>query len=134
MPVVQVDADLSLDQLLQAVEQLSRPELDEFVPRIVALRAKREAPSLSKAETALLININQGASAGDLARYETLVAKRDEETLSPQEHAELLHLTQQFEALQASRVGYLAQLAAIRSIPLTQLVDDLGIRTPDYAS
>ena len=133
MPVVQIDADLSLDQLLHAVEQLSRPELDEFVPRVVALRARREAPRLSNAEASLLLEINQGLPADDMARYETLIVKRDEERLSPQEYDELLCLTQQLEALQANRVGYLAKLAEIRSIPLTQLVDDLGIRTPDYA-
>lgn len=134
MPVVQVDADLSLDQLLQAVDQLTRPELDEFVPRVVALRARREAPSLSKAEASLLLKINQSLPADDVARYEALITKRQEETLSPHEHAELLRLTQQFEALQATRVSYLAQLAEIKCIPLTQLVDDLGIRTPDYAA
>lgn len=134
MPIVQVDADLSLDQLLQAVEQLSRPELEEFVPRVVAVRAKRQAPILSKTESTLLSQINQGLPADVQARYDYLIARREEETLSPDEYAELLRLTQQMEALQARRVGYLAELAQIRNISLTQLIDDLGVRTADYAA
>lgn len=131
MPIVQVDADLSLDQLLQAVEQLSRPELEEFVPRVVAVRAKRQAPILSKTESTLLSQINQGLPADVQARYDYLIARREEEALSPDEYAELLRLTQQMEALQARRVGYLAELAQIRNISLTQLIDDLGVRTAD---
>lgn len=134
MPVVEVDAKLSLDQLLLAVEQLSPPELDEFVPRVVAIRARRKAPSLPAAESALLLQINQSLPTDVIARYEYLIARRKDETLSAQEHAELLRLTQQFETSQAKRVRYLAKLAEIRKVPLTQLLDDLGIRTPDYAS
>jgi hypothetical protein len=60
MPTVQVEANLSFDDLLQATQQLSGPELEKFVGQVVALQAHRRAPSLSQSETELLLKINQG--------------------------------------------------------------------------
>ncbi len=128
MPVVQVEANLSLDQLVRAVEQLSRPDLDEFVPRVIALRAKRRTPTLSQTEAELLLKINQGLAPAVRQRYAALNAKRQAETITDQEYDELLDLTQQAEAFQAQRLGYLAELAQLRSVPLAELADSLGIR------
>lgn len=37
MPIVQVEAQLSIDELLKAVDQLSFPELEQFVFQVIAL-------------------------------------------------------------------------------------------------
>jgi hypothetical protein len=60
MSLVEIKAQLPTEQLLEAIEQLDQTELDEFVHRVIALRAKRQAPSLSKSESELLQRINQG--------------------------------------------------------------------------
>lgn len=132
MPVVQVEANLSLDQLVKAVEQLSRPDLDEFVPRVMALRAKRWTPTLSRTEADLLQKINEGLPPATRQRYADLVAQRQAETLTDKQYAELLQLTQQVEAFQARRVGYLAELAQLRRMPLAELAVSLDIREPDH--
>lgn len=131
MPVVQVEANLSLDQLVKAVEQLSRPDLDEFVPRVMALRAKRRASTLSRTEADLLQRINEGLPSGTRQRYANLIAQRQAETLTDEQYDELLQLTQQVEAFQARRVGYLAELAQLRKVALAELADSLDIREPD---
>ena len=42
MPTVTVEAEISRDELLKAVDQLSPPELSQFVSQVLALRARRE--------------------------------------------------------------------------------------------
>lgn len=133
MPVVQVEANLSVDQLIKAVEQLSPPELDEFVPRVMALRSRHSIASLPKAEADLLLKVNEDLSPAVRQRYADLIAKRQSETLSDQEYDELLQLTRQVEAFQARRVGYLAELARIRKVSLSELINSLGIREPNHA-
>jgi hypothetical protein len=132
MPVVQVEANLSLDQLVRVVEQLSRPDLDVFVPRVIALRAQRQTPTLSQTEADLLLRINEGLPVPMRQRYAELIARRQAETLTDAEYNELLQLTQQVEAHQARRVGYLAVLAQLRKVPLAALADSLGIQEPNH--
>ncbi|NJL59328.1 MAG: hypothetical protein HC887_06460 [Desulfobacteraceae bacterium] len=50
-----------------------------------------------------------------------------------EEYAELLKLTDRIENADAKRIGYLIKLARIRKKPLTVLMNELGIRTPEYA-
>jgi uncharacterized protein YnzC (UPF0291/DUF896 family) len=134
MPVVQIEAQLSPDKLLQAVNQLSEPELEQFAIQVNSLIARRKAPWLPNRESELLLKINRGVPSDMQARHEELAAKRDEETLTPEEHAELLRLSHEIEMLEAKRVEYLAELAQLRQTSLTTLMQDLGIHAPDYAA
>jgi hypothetical protein len=65
--------------------------------------------------------------------YNELIAKREAETLTSDEHQNLLRLTEQIEKLQAQRIEYLADLAQIRGISLTALMENLGIKMSEYA-
>jgi hypothetical protein len=132
MPTVQVKAQLSTDDLLQAVKQLNPSELEGFVWQIIALQARRKAPGLSKEESELLIKINQGIPPDIQERYNELIAKRQLETLTPDEYDELLRLTDQIEKMDAERVGYIKELACIRQTSLTALMEELNIQTPTY--
>ena len=58
MPTIQIEADLSPDQLLKAARQLPRQEFDRFVGQVLRLRAERSAPVLPAAESELLQKIN----------------------------------------------------------------------------
>ncbi len=131
MPVVQIEAQLSTDELLEAVRQLSEPELEQFASEVIAMTAQRKAPSLPQSEAELLLKINQGLPPEVRTRYDELAAKREEETLTPEEHAELLQLSHEIEMLEAKRVAYLAELARLRHTSLTILMENLGIRAPD---
>ena len=133
MSLVEIKAQLPTEQLLEAIEQLDQAELDDFVHRVIALRAKRQAPSLSKSESELLQRINQGIPVGMQKRYNELIAKRKEETLEPQEYGELLDLTDQVEELEAERVADLVELARLRQVSLDTLMTQLGIHAPTYA-
>lgn len=133
MPVVQVEAQLPTDELLRAVGQLNQPDLEQFVSQVIALRAKRQAPSLPRVESELLLKINAEVPSDIQTRYNELIAKRQAETLTPGEYKELLQLTQQVEKLEVRRVEYLTELARLRRTSLTALMAKLGIRPPAYA-
>lgn len=132
MPSAQIDRQISSNELLKAASQLSPSELEKLVANIIALQAQRRAPSLPKAEADLLLKINQGIPADLQKRYNELIAKRRAATLSPDEHEELLRMTDDVEKLQARRVEYLAELASIRKVSLAKLMDDLGLSGPGY--
>jgi hypothetical protein len=133
MPIVQVEAQLPTDELLRAVGQLNQPDLEQFVFQVIALRAKRQAASLSRVESELLLKINAEVPSDIQTRYNELIAKRQADTLTPDEYQVLLQLTQQVEKLEVRRVEYLAELARLRRTSLTALMEKLGIRPPAYA-
>lgn len=130
MPVIQSQA--SQEQLLRAVEQLTPEELDGFVANVVALRAAKLAPNLPADEAALLERINAGLSTADQQRFDDLVGKRQHETLTPAEYAELLALTEQIEQRDADRVAALTDLARVRQTSIRALMQALGIQPPAY--
>jgi hypothetical protein len=130
MPTIQVQAELSSDDLLHAVEQLAPPELERFVQQVLALKAQRQTSCLSHAETELLGRINRGLPPGVRERYAELIGKRQSQTLLPEEHEELLRLTDEVETLEAQRARALVELAQLRRQPLANLLQDLGIPAP----
>jgi len=130
MPTINVQADVSVEMLVQAAEQLSETELRHFTSQILALNAKRTAPSVAQAEAELLVHINGRLPEDVQRRYDELIAKRDAETLSDAEHAELLRLTKQVETFDVARVEALSQLAARRGVTLSALMRQLGIESP----
>lgn len=64
MPTIHLRAEVSRDALLEAVEQLSPPELDQFVAAVLQLRSRRGPGRLDAAESDLLTRINQGLPEG----------------------------------------------------------------------
>jgi hypothetical protein len=132
MTTMKVELQLSSDDLLKAVEQLSQADLKQFISQVIALQAQRTAPSLMQQESELLLKINQVISVEIQNYYNDLIAKRDTETLTDEEHRELLSLTEQIEKQQAQRIEYLVELANLRGISLNALMESLGIQTQVY--
>lgn len=133
MPTIHIEADLSSDQLLSAARQLPRREFDQFVTRVLSLRAERSAPVLPAAESELLLKINHPVPDDLQRRYDELLARRDARTLTSEEHQELLALTDQVEILEAERMKHLIELAQLRRITLDELMNQLGLQPPFYA-
>jgi hypothetical protein len=133
MPTINIQADVSVDVLVKAVEQLSETELRQFTSQVLALNAKRTAPSITQEEAELLLHINSRLPEDIQRRYDELIAKRDAETLSEEEHAELLRLTKQVEAFDVARVKSLSKLASRRGVTLSTLMRQLEIAPPTDA-
>ncbi len=123
---------MSTKELLQAVEKLRPSELDQFVSNVIALKAQRQAPHLTIAESDLLRKINQGLPRELKKRWNQLARKRDARKLNPKEYQELLHLVDQIEELQTKRVKWMIQLAQLRKTSIDELMKELGIQTPAH--
>jgi hypothetical protein len=130
MPTINIQAEVSVDVLVKAVEQLQGAELRQFTAQVLALNAKRMAPSVTQEEAALLRQINTPPPADVQRRFDELIVKRDAETLDNEEYAELLQLTRQVEAFDVARLEALAKLAALRGVTLHELMRQLEIRLP----
>lgn len=124
MPTIQIGTD----ELLNAALQLPRPEIERFVARLFALKAREETPNLSAAETALFLKINRDIPAGSRLRLNELIDRRQTGALTQPELAELIQLTDQAEALGNERLTCLIELASLRETPLNELMRQLGIR------
>lgn len=129
MPTVKVNSqvNLSVEEILNGISQLGNKELELFLNQVGNLLARRKAPNFSKREAELLIEINQGIAQKTLDRYKMLSDKMAAETLTEQEHQELLAISNQLEEQDAKRLELLIELARLRSVSLDTLMEDLGL-------
>jgi predicted transcriptional regulator len=116
--------------LVQAASSLSAGELEQLVRQLLALRAQRQAPRLSEAETELLLEVNRGVAAPVRERLRDLVKRRKAEQLSALEYEELLRMTEEIERMDGQRLQALLKLAQLRGKPLRVLMDEMGIQPP----
>ena len=133
MAIVKVETELTTDNLLKAVGQLNKHEIEQFVSQVINLRAERLVHRLSQAEANFIVKINQGLPAEVQEQYDELIDKRRDEALSSEEYSELLRLTDQIEKMEAQRMLYLSELALYRKVSLTELMENMGMQPPAYA-
>jgi len=122
---------LSTDEIISAVDKLTLPELEKLFDRVLVVQAERKAAHLSSAESGLLIRISEGLPSEMAERLSSLRAKREDETITDEEYAELTLLSDRAEELHAERLAALAELARLRGVTLSVLLDQLGIHFPD---
>ncbi len=72
---------LSPTQLIDVVKSMNLPELEWFAQKVVLIRAERKSSVLTQTESDLLLQINQGMSATDQARYYELIEKQETDNL-----------------------------------------------------
>lgn len=135
MPKVSVTShiELDMDELLEGLAQLEAGALEQFAEQVLALRARRRAVSVAPHEAALLQTINHGVPSEVRRRYAELNEALHEETLTSDEHQELLQLIERIELADAGRMRCLVELAQWRQISVDALMDQLGIRQSTHA-
>lgn len=121
----------------QLLEEAARSGLaaSDFARDVLlrSLRCSTSSPATPQAREAELIEaVNEGFAPPAWERYHKLLAKRRAEELSSAEQAELISMSDQIEAANVRRMEHLAELARLRSVPLTELMDQLGIKPPPY--
>lgn len=117
--------ELATEQGVRA-ESLARNLLE----RCLAVSAPTSTPRVSAQEASLLQEINRGLAPETWQRYHQLMERRREETLSPDEHEELVALTDTVELAHAARMKGVAELANLRGISIDDLMAELGIGEP----
>ena len=135
MPTVQIVSEVKIDlhTVLDGVAQLELPELERFASDVNSLVARRKAPYLPQRDARLLQKINRGIAPAVLQRYTELNAKLLDETLTQEEHGELLDLVDIIEKADSDRLKHLIELARLRNTTLDMLMDQLGIRRAVHA-
>jgi len=130
MPTIQVEEQSSLEALAQAIGRLSLHELEALEARVRQMIAQRRAPSsqaqlpAQHEEARLLLAIKEAPSEMAQRRFDDLMVKRMAETLTPEEHGELVELTTRREAIWARRLAAAAELARLRGISLEAIENE----------
>jgi len=133
MATLEIPAVVSIDRLVDAIEQLPPAELGDLVRRVVAIQTRRGLPLLAEdEEQALLATIEQSLPPVPQRRLDNLRDKNRQGTLSPAEQAELLALVQQVERQDLARAEALVRLAQKRQTTVSSVLRDLGL-DPRYA-
>jgi predicted GNAT superfamily acetyltransferase len=128
MPVVKIPAELTVDHLIRAVEQLPSEELTEFARRVIAIQVHRGVPLLmDDEEQALLVAISGRLPMEVQRRLDELWEKSHEETLTPAERAELLAFVQQVEQRDVVRAEALVQLAKKRGTTVSDFLQEIRV-------
>jgi hypothetical protein len=134
MTTITLNLSTELDDRLriEAAKQGIAPDL-----YILKTLQERLAPEVTPTEADLLQQINLGFSAQTWAEYHDLISKRQAETLTPQEHEQLIQLSNYLERQNVVRIRALSQLATLRNQSLDELMQHLGLNlnseAVDYA-
>ena len=126
----------ALEEALRRRAERSGLPPDSYVLKVLEERLdgeERLPPHLSREETRLLQQINQGLPPETWTRYQTLKEKRDARTLTPEEYNELLALTNEVELWNVRRLELVLALAHLRQVPLRAMMDEMGLTPPPYA-
>ena len=83
-------------------------------------------------EATLLTEINQGLPAETWRRYAALKEKRRAGTLTSEEHAEIIAISDEIEEMNVRRMERVVRLARLRHTSVDALMDELGIKSPLY--
>jgi hypothetical protein len=130
--VIQVEPDLAeafntapktrQKKALSAMRQALRTEKERLA----------EVPRLSKKETELFLRINHALPPKKQERYNELRQKREDETLTESEHAELLKFVDELMTVWTDRLQAVVDLAKLRRVSPRELMKQLGIDPRAY--
>jgi hypothetical protein len=123
-------ATVAHEHVIDLIEDLPNETLPDLVRFIEFLRFKssqdqRAAPT--EAEAPLLAVALRRLPSADQHRLSLLRARKEEGTLTPDEHVELLTFVDRIEQQDAERAGALLELSRLRSVSIRTLMSELGL-------
>jgi len=136
MPLT-IEFTQELEAKVRREAESTRLDAAEFVLMTVRDRLERHSgesvPHLSRRETTLLEEINEGMPQHRWQAYHGLLAKRRAEALTPSEQQALIQFSDEIEERNARRLEKVAELARVRGTTLEALARELGIDAPTHA-
>lgn len=124
----QINQQDNLSNVVQAMSELSLSEIDFAMQKLIELRKEKLPSVLSQKETEILKKVNRPVPGEINSRYNNLKEKRDQHRLSAEEHQEIIELTTYLEQHNVERLQALIELAKIRNISLTDLIESLELK------
>lgn len=123
-------AEITTEKLLKAVVNLPKNEFERLIANAKKLRrtlpenqANREIRLLKKVNDTVLSDVER-------ARFNELIEKRRNESISKDELSELIALTEKSEELNVKRLKYTVEIANIRNKSLREVMKELEIVPP----
>ncbi|MBP87737.1 MAG: hypothetical protein CMJ64_13610 [Planctomycetaceae bacterium] len=127
--------DLVLNLQPELVDRLREKAVQDGIqPEACALKLLEDQlttpPPWEMNESELLLEASRGLPESVWQRFRELIEVRQEEELNETDHHEFVELNELVEKTYARRMTYVAELALRRSVPLRDLMNELGF--PDY--
>ncbi len=136
MAALTLEITPDLDSQLRREAASQGLEVQVYVLRMLrqlqASTAGTAVPRLRADEAQLLQEINRGLPAKTWQHYGELKQKRQAETLTAAEQAELIAISDRIEELNVRRMENVIRLARLRQTSVDALMCDLGIKSPMY--
>ena len=134
MEKTQIQSSNHIQSLIGDFSEMPLHDLESFISGLNALVIRKRVADKDKKDKFLLLKINQTVLPEPvMERYIALQDKMEIENLNDSEYQELLNLVNQEEKLRNKRFKYLLELAQLRSLSLTKLMNYLGLNTLNYA-
>lgn len=127
MTTITLNLSAEIERKLRAEAAKQGIEPDIYILNTLQQRLQIQSTPSQPTETELLQQINIGFAAETWELYHTLIAKRQAETLTPTERAQLVQLSDLLEKQNVERIRALIQLATLRQQSLPDLMQALGI-------
>lgn len=126
------DSGLKIDvkSVLDAVAQLDTSNLHRFTNEVVKIFLGR-MPEQEK-EWPLIYQIYTLIPPNLQSRYDELVPKLENSTITAKEREEFLILNEQMEQYSVDRLQLLMDLAALRQVSVPEVMSQLGLQTTPY--
>jgi len=136
MSTIPVQAQMTLEQLISAVKQLSREDLREFERQFAEWQRKpangtkrRSNGKQAETDARLIEGTKSDLPAKDRRRLKRLSEKSELDVLTSKELAEYRKLAQRSEEIDVVRVEALAELARRRGKSLEEMMKEIGWRS-----
>lgn len=126
MTTITLNLSPELEHQIRTEASRQGVEPDRYILNALQERLQPRHPTTQPTEADLLQQINIGFSEQTWEAYHALIAKRHAETLTPEEHKQLIQMSDRLEQLNVTRIQALIQLATFRNQPLTDLMQSLG--------
>lgn len=125
------NVEISTENLLNAIAQMSATEFEQFIEKAKKLHQKSPKSNWTKNEIALIKRINESIlSTEEQESFYKLVKKRQDKIIKPEELEELIELTDKSEKLNVERITSLIKLAESKDVSLDEIMNRLGIVPP----
>lgn len=128
MTQIIIQSQLPFEQLIQTVEQLDSTELEQLIAQAIRVQTKRKILSLPNDQSLLLQQITQCIPNQLQERYDFLISKRQDNSLTDEEYQELINLGEYVEAIDVKRLENLTELAQLRQMSLNDLIQEFQLQ------
>ncbi len=114
--------------LLAAATAMKIQELEALMQELSGVLYRKKSKDKAYREKELLRLLNEAILDKEKReRYWQLALQLEEGDMPAAEHAEFMRLVGEEELLRNTRVKLLIELAQLRNMPLTQLMDEMGL-------